>query len=178
MYATLNAEIALRFRSWAKARFGPVRTATAAPPPTSVSSRTWCSVVETCLIIFVLRRWINTDGGLRMACSGVNGWVAVFIVKYGKLDCFPPQYSWSVLLVCVTVVRSVKWLGCRLDTGELGFYFQQGKDISLFFKRSTPTPDPKQPPIQNYKCDSPRDKMPDGEADLSLSSAKIKNAWG
>jgi hypothetical protein len=33
MYATLNAEIVLRFRSWAKARFGPVRTATAAPPP-------------------------------------------------------------------------------------------------------------------------------------------------
>jgi len=31
MYGTLNAEIALRFRSWAKARFGPVRTATAAP---------------------------------------------------------------------------------------------------------------------------------------------------
>jgi hypothetical protein len=112
-----------------------------------------------------------------MACSGVNGWVGVFIVKYGKLDCFPPQYSWSVLLVCVTVVQSVKWLGCRLDIGELGFYFQQGKDISLFFKRSTPTAEPKQPPIQNYKGDAPRDKTPDCEVDLSLCSAKIKNAW-
>lgn len=63
-----------------------------------------------------------------------------------------------------------------MDTGELGFYFLQGKDISLFFKRSTPNPDPKQPLIQNYKGDSARDKTPDGEADLSLSSAKIINA--
>ena len=147
------------------------------PPPTSVSRWTWCGFVETRLIIFVLRRWINIEGVLNMACSGVNGWVSVFIVKYGKLDCFPAQYSWSVLLVCVTVVQSVKWLGCRLDTGELGFYFQQGKDISLFFKRSTPTLDSKQPLLKNYKGDSPTDKRPDGEADLSLSSVKIRNAW-
>jgi len=177
MYGMLNAEIALRFRSWAKTRFGPVRTATAAPPPTNVSSRTRCSFVETRLIIFVLRKWINIEGGLKMASRGVNGWVGVFIVKCGKLDCFPVQDSWSVLLVCVTVVQSVKWLGCRLDTEELGFYFQQGKDISLFCERSTPNPDMKQPPIRNYNGDSPSDKMPDGEADLLLSSARIKNAW-
>jgi hypothetical protein len=119
------------------------------PRPTSFCSRTWCSFVETRLIIFVLRKWINIESGLKMASSGVNGWMSVFIVKCGKLDCFPAQYSWSVLLVCVTVVQLVKWLGCRLDTGELGFYFQQGNDIPLFCKSSTPTPDTKHPPIRN-----------------------------
>jgi hypothetical protein len=89
----------------------------ATPSPTSVSSRTWCSFVETRLIIFVLSWCINTESSLKMAVSGVNGWVGVFIVKYGKLDCLPPQHSWSVLPVCVAVVQSVKW---RLQVGHRG----------------------------------------------------------
>jgi hypothetical protein len=66
----------------------------------------------------------------------------------------------------------------RLQVGHRGIriLFPTGEDISLFFERSTPPPDPKQPHIQNYKGDSPRDKTPDDEADLSLSSA-FKNAW-